>query len=267
MRILIVEDDRATIRHYTNRLVDLGVDHHVAESRIEAIRLLSSFSYDCAVVDLHLSDQIEQPLGLEVLDYINEISEGTLVFIVTASTDYREIDRSHKGKPIDVVFKNDEDYYSIIDRLIDTRKNRKFEVPQDETKLKAYLAMPEKTPYWEDFVRGALGSTHERSMRALWGAFRGFVPVLRRKNTLISLTGSSELHSVAGLFWSKKVGSPIWVSIHGERGEHQLPREGSLGALLHQRADPKHVAISVWALEGVARESFSQDLSDISWRA
>jgi len=89
--------------------------------------------------------------------------------------------------------------------------------------LQAYLAAPELVPYWESALFSALKADYTAVNEALNLALERHLPILRLKRAQFSIRSDSVNLAANGKFWSKGIGSPIWLSIANYNGHLSMP--------------------------------------------
>ncbi|MCB9224843.1 MAG: response regulator transcription factor [Crocinitomicaceae bacterium] len=82
MKLLIIEDDRELLKSILFYFNDFGYNCESAKSKAEASEKLTSFHYDCIILDLTLPDGS----GLDLLSKINKTETETGVIILSANS-------------------------------------------------------------------------------------------------------------------------------------------------------------------------------------
>ena len=84
-RVIVIEDDVETCKTYANALKKSDFDVNMAFDLKDALQGIEEKTYHVAVVDLGLQGQnnIENVSGLEVLDRLKKLGEGTVVVVIS----------------------------------------------------------------------------------------------------------------------------------------------------------------------------------------
>ncbi len=86
-RILIVDDEEALLLAFKKLLKRPNVDIDTCESKEDALKQISNFTYDIIIVDLRLSGTLEQE-GFEIIKFAKNKSTTTKVVLITAYGNY-----------------------------------------------------------------------------------------------------------------------------------------------------------------------------------
>lgn len=111
IRVLIVEDDRASRAALTSLLKLIGFEPIAARTVAEGLRLLEQKPH-CIILDLMLPDGN----GGSLLAYIRQHNLPICVAITTGSTDWQSM-ISHSPAPPDVVFPKPLNFDSLVNWL------------------------------------------------------------------------------------------------------------------------------------------------------
>jgi CheY-like chemotaxis protein len=259
LRVLVVEDVPDISDSYKFHLERAGYVVDVVDTRRGAVEALKSKYYDVALVDLSLKDDVTFKGGIDVLDAINKLHDGTKAIVASATSEIKDsvasYDRGIKG----FIMKGAVTSKSIVEKIEEALKGHRRPLFGDFATLTAYLAAPEVTPIWEGHVEAALGCGYESMQKILWKALSTYLPILRTRDGSTSLTIDKGRAAVAGMFWSKAEGCAIWLSIRGERGSFLEPNESAPSRLAD--IDGKKVSAAIWRIN-VARDQFLETIRD-----
>src|SRR5205085_1552460 len=142
-----IEDSPRFVRQYRRSLERAGYACDVVDTRADAISMLQNKSYDVAIVDLQLRDDITHKGGIDVLEYIAKSDEDIKAFAVSASEEVRDAVKSQNLGALEFVVKADmespgDEIVARIDKALLRQRKRLF--GRYDT-LTAYLAAPEMT--------------------------------------------------------------------------------------------------------------------------
>lgn len=119
LKILIVDDERVSLRHFASVLEPLGsIELHRASSLVEALSLLEQYVIDAVFIDLQLSPDIRNRDGLKLLAEIQRRYHLAAI-VVTGHDHYQEVLEAVKLGAQDYVLKTDFEQRAplIIDKL------------------------------------------------------------------------------------------------------------------------------------------------------
>ena len=265
-RILVVEDDIYLIENlYKKALSALDIDIDFAQSKFEAIEKVKCKTYDVAFVDIMLMEGQKDRGGVDVIEYLHRLNEGTAVIVVSATDDVKVALKTYKAGIVDFIQKENihtkADILNPLEKIIDNRKFSKINPFGRFTTLSAYLASPELTPYWESNIQNILGVSYQLMIDTFNNALENLLPILRIKNATYSLKTDSATKCVNGIFWSKGEGCPIWFAAAGKTGNLIEPTNELKGDLLknYKKGD---LLISIWKMINTKRDAFYESIWD-----
>jgi CheY-like chemotaxis protein len=258
-RVLVVEDMPDISDSYRFHLEHAGYQVDIVETRKAAIEALRAKFYDVALVDLSLKDDVTYKGGLEVLDAINQLQDGTKAIVASATSEIKDSVASYDRGISGFIMKGIVRSKDIVEKIESALKGHRRPIFGDFPTLTAYLAAPEVTPIWEHQVHSVLDCGYESMNKILWKAFRPYLPILRKRDGAPSLAIDKTRSSVGGTFWSKNEGSSIWFSAHGERGSFLEPEPPASQRLAE--FGEKKVSASVWRTE-IPRDQFLETVRD-----
>jgi CheY-like chemotaxis protein len=258
-RVLVVEDMPDISDSYRFHLEHAGYLVDIVETRKAAIEALKAKFYDVALVDLSLKDDVTHKGGIDVLDAINQLQDGTKAIVASATSEIKDSVASYDRGIAGFIMKGVVRSKDIVDKIEGALKDHRRPIFGDFPTLTSYLAAPEVTPIWEHQVQSALDSGYESMNKILWKAFKPYLPVIRKRNGAASLIIDKARSAVGGMFWSKAEGSSIWFSARGERGSFLEPDPP--GSQRLAEFSEKKVSASVWRTE-IARDQFLETIRD-----
>jgi CheY-like chemotaxis protein len=267
-RILIIEDNPNVVEAHMFYLSQLKPPALIdsVDSKFEAIERIRRKLYHVAVVDLQLKEDVTSKGGLDVVEYISELGEGTRAIIVTQDDTAKSARFGYRHGVVDYLFKGEDTGYDLLEKVRAMLKDS-----DDMQKLKygsfgslhGYLAAPENVPWWEDQMHRALGVSFGSFQEATSATLAQYAPILRPWNSQGgAFTIDSDAPRIHGTFWSKMLGQPIWVSLSGPGGDPKPPVDESGGKEIwkSQGGDVKAV---VWQLVDASRDDFVDNVLDV----
>jgi CheY-like chemotaxis protein len=217
-RVLVVEDVADISDSYKFHLERAGFVVDVVDTRKEAIEALRAKSYDVALVDLSLKDDVTSKGGLDVLDAINKLDEGTKAIVVSATPEVKDSVASYDRGISGFIMKGPITSKEILQKIETALRGQQRPLIGPFPSLAAYLAAPDVTPIWEDHIQRAIGCGYEGMNKIIWKALSPYLPILRLRDGTSSLAPDKTRSAVSGMFWSKVRGHAIWFTAWGEKG-------------------------------------------------
>lgn len=262
--ILIVEDDNFIVdRIYKTYLSDYCDCMDYASSKEEAIEKIRCKTYRIAYVDIMLSDDPHDRKGLDVIEFINKMREGTQIVVVSATEDIRVALKSYKIGIFDFLQKDNirgkDDLIAPAKRVLDNEEHYSINYFGRYFNVFSYLSAPELAPYWEDRIRSVLSVPHNVMIGFMGNAFARITPLLRSLSGC-DLKEDPDNKCVSGLFWSKKIGSAVFVSINNTEGSGVKP-DNEFDMEIYSKEKGK-LKISIWKISGVSRNKFRESIWD-----
>jgi CheY-like chemotaxis protein len=259
IRVLVVEDMPDISDSYRFHLERAGYLVDIVDTRKAAIEALRAKFYDVALVDLSLKDDVTNKGGIDVLDAINQMQDGTKAIVASATSEIKDsvasYDRGIKG----FIMKGAITSKDIVEKIEGALKDHRRPILGDFPTLTAYLATPEVTPIWEHQVQSALDCGYDSMNKILWKAFKPYLPVIRKRDGTPALTIDKARSAVGGMFWSKGEGSSIWFSARGERGSFLEPETPASKRIAE--FSEKKVSAAVWRTD-ITRDQFLETIRD-----
>lgn len=258
-RVLVVEDMPDISDSYKHHLERAGYLVDIVDTRRAAVEALKSKFYDIALVDLSLKDDVTSKGGLDVLDAINRLNEGTKAIVASATPEIRDSVASYDRGIAGFIMKGPITSKEIVAKIETALKGHQRLLIGNFASLTAYLAAPEVTPIWEYPVEAALGCGYDSMHKIFWKALSPYLPILRKRDSSQSLSIDKGRSAVGGAFWSKAEGHAIWLSARGDRGTFLEPTEPSPQQL--SDCNEKKVSAAVWQIN-VVRDQFLETIRD-----
>lgn len=265
-RLLVVEDDPNFRGSLVDYLESKKYVVEIVETESAAIALLRRKTFDAAIVDLQLKDEITHKGGINVLREIRLLDEGVKGIVLTASTKMSDAKASFDQDMFGLLLKQEvkpSDVLKELERLFEDQGEGKLfgEFPA----LHAYLAAPDIAAIWEDHVFRCIGCTFDHLRRALWNSLSRHLPILRTKDGEPSFRLVPERKAVSGLFWSKAEGFPIWLSAATNGDSLIEPPKKFEADPIYRHSVSKKITVAIWRLLGVDREMFADYIMDKPW--
>lgn len=260
--ILLVEDWKDVREAFKQILENAGYEVETAISKKEAIDKLTERIYDAALVDLQLKDDPSHKGGIDVLQCIKDLGEGTKAFAVTGTTKVSDSTASWRAGIVDFLSKSHitsaKDLIGPIEKALTDHRRISF---GSHGSLAAYLAKPEVTPIWESHLQETLGCRFDAMQSILWKALNPFFPILRKADGTPSLVLDKEKHAALGTFWSKGRGCAIWLAISAMASDLSAPPD-KLNPRRRAQSDGKQVYAGIWEVK-LPRGQFANSLKHI----
>jgi ActR/RegA family two-component response regulator len=265
VRILVVEDSPSFIRQYRRSLERAGFACEIVDTRDDAVMLLQNMSFEAAIIDLQLRNDITHKGGIDVLEYLIKCGEGTKAFAVSASESVRDSVKSYQTGAIEFVIKADmESTDEVVPRIKKALSKYRPQFFGVYDSLTAYLSAPEAPPYWERTVQDVIGCSYESLINGFGEGLKSYLPILRRKDGSEPFEQHKDRHAICGVFWSKGIGAPIWVSAFGPNGKVIRPKEDK-GEKPESEASYGGFNIKVWRMTAPARGEFVEFIQQTPW--
>lgn len=264
--VLVIEDHQDIARSYKYFLEEAGYEVELTDTKREAVEKLRCRTFDAALVDLQLKDDITHKGGLEVLNFIERCNEGTKVVVISATAEVRDAVKSFRSGISDFIIKGDHD--SSRDILVPIEKaliGAEKSYFGDYNALAPYLAAPDMAPIWESWVQEILQCGYDELHKLLWKELKGHLPILRKKDGSPSLAHHTTDMALSGLFWSKGEGFPIWISLAAKEGRLIQPPSNSAHTPL-PTATYRKIQIGLWKMLDAKRDDFLENIRDKPWQ-
>jgi ActR/RegA family two-component response regulator len=226
-RVLIIEDNTKLQDKFKRIIFDAGYQVDVAGTKAEAIEKIRCKTYHVAMIDIMLTDDFADRGGIECLEYLKHIDEGTEAIILSATNDVRVPVESWKKGALTYLVKKDIRSSEDLVREVKIARDKckmNFYGPFDN--LAAYLAQPEMAVFFEDNLMKVLGGNISRAGSILQQLFDPILPVLRSKQHMYGVDIDKDGKRITGLLWSKAIGSAVWVSLAMGSQQPIQPPEG-----------------------------------------
>jgi len=258
-RVLIVEDDPDIQQSHMYFLKNKNLEFDTAESLNESLEKIYRKTYHLALIDIMLKDDSRDRGGIEVIKQIGNYNEGTKIIVISSTNDVHVPIEVFRCGIVDFLHKSTIKRDILIDKVnqaLDMVDLTKKSFGNFES-LHAYLAAPDTVPIWEDKMYSSIGTTYGFFIKSTWALFNPILPVLRPKENLESLLADSTKKSISGIFWSKSIGSAVWVYLSGNNEILDKSPVGECDTeLISQSFKDKNLRGGVWTLTGVPRDFF-----------
>lgn len=266
-RVLIVEDHPDVLETYKKNVIRAGFEVDTAITKEEALEKVRRRSYHVAMIDVNLTDHSggdgQDRSGIEIVRQIKSQGEGTKCIVISGEKSSEvPVDAEEAGHDKYLIKKRirgPDDYIGHVKQLaaecVLQTTGRRF------ADLIAYLAFPEKRWSWEgDFMR-ILKCDAAGISKTLNDIFSTYLPVLRQKDNNFSLSPAMDSRVLAGFFWSKGIGQPIWVVL-GPKGV-ELPKSDAKGAELLDSRTKGPIQHAIWDIGHLSRSDFFESADDL----
>jgi len=219
------------------------------------------------MVDIMLTDHPSDRGGIECLEYMAQLNEGTEPIVLSATNDVRvPVDAWKKGA-IDYLIKKDiRSSEGILDALRKASEKCKLHLHGSLPMFTSYLAYPEEGWALEDHLIKILGADMGKTYGILDKVFAPLLPVLREKNARYSIYENKAYRCLQGFLWSKSIGAAIWFGIAG-RNEDAPPPPTNVQQpkLLYDISEDIlwHGNAKIWQVTK-PRDDFHESLADVN---
>ena len=261
-RVIVVEDDIEMLEFFVNGIETLGVEVDKATSKIEALEKINCRSYHVAMVDIMLTDSHSDRGGIEVIDYINSMDEGTKIVVASATSDVTVPADLIKRKIVSYLVKKhhirkNEDFLIQIRNAL---SEAKLKILGDCHNLGVYLAAPETLDFWAHSMAHNLGVKIPEVQDCLNDLFKPLLPIIRGKNQFQLIYRDQMKKSIYGQMWSKALGKAVWVSIAHDEKDFILPDKKLLPSMKYKN-NQWNLKCSIWCLKGVKRSDYFEKMT------
>lgn len=228
-RVLVVEDDETLLRQYVTSIKDLGIEVDGASTRDEAMACVDRKTYHLALIDVMLTLQRNDRGGLDVMEQIRQLDEGTEMIALSGADEVdvpvealqkygaKRYILKHKIKSFQEVLEPIQETLATAPRLKTYGRYRS---------LIDYLAIGHDTEtFWVDKALRLLKPMEGWSgLNAFVSLFFGrYAPLLPKLDTKLL----SEFNETEGLLiinlWSKAVGEEVILFARSALGDKDAP--------------------------------------------
>ena len=263
-RVLIVEDDIELQQEFRSIVEENNFEVDTAGNKTEALEKVRCRTYHVGMIDIMLTDDPTDRGGIDVLKYINSLQEGTQAIVLSATPDVRVPVEVWKEGALSYLIKKDiissEDILNEVEKAYQRCQIRSY---GKFTSMIAYLASPEKTPFYEDRLMRLLGGDIDLVRSAFKFVFVPLQPFLRKKNQRFSIFVDGERGMIHGLVWSKALGCAVYVSFGRKECEYVRPEDTSVIEMVFEEDDEEEqFKAAVWRVIA-KRDEFIETLYDI----
>lgn len=253
--VLVIED-LAYVRENSERaLAEAGYLVDTAASREEALEKIRCRTYDIALVDIMLKEDVTDRGGIEVVRTISQLNEGTRMIVVSATDDINVAIRTYQAGIVGFLRKPDIkssiDVVEAVNRAIDGIQHPLY---GPFSSLNALLAAPELTPYWESMLFSTLNCGYDAWKEVAGRTFETVLPLLRLRNQSACLRFDRTTKSASGMFWSKQLGHAVWIAFANKDGDLPPPPTETASEIFSK--EKGRVCAKVWRLFQVSRDEF-----------
>jgi len=219
-RVLIIEDDEGLLRRLQGIISRAGYEVDTATTKPEALEKARCRTYHVAMIDIMLSDDPSDRGGIDCLEYISRLDEGTNVIVLSHTDDVRvPVDAWKKGALTYLVKKDIRSSEEILKELRQAFETCTLSLYGPYSTLSAYLSGTNDVMSFEQGLMNILGRGKDRINSVLEPVFAPLLPVLRPKHIIPPVSANAQKRVLTSLVWSKAAGGPLWLSISTESGE------------------------------------------------
>jgi ActR/RegA family two-component response regulator len=265
-KILVVEDDIYIVENvYKEYLSSLDINVDYAQSKFEAIEKVRCKTYNAAFVDIMLREDYRDRGGIDVIEYLHKINEGTAIIVVSGTDDIKVALTTYRAGIVDFIQKENihtkTDILNPLERILNNQGLYIIKYFGKYDNFSSYLASPNFCPSWEFGIYNTLGVTCQLMIDIFNNIFENFLPILRKKNTVDSLEIDSTRKCVHGIFWSKGEGYPIWFTAANKKGSLIEPTNELKSDFLknYEKGD---LVLSIWKIIDTKRDEFYESIWD-----
>lgn len=264
IQVLVIEDDPVIVKHMYKPLEKTqGINLDVATSEVEALERISRKIYDVAFVDIHLRDDGKDRGGINVIQEMHRLNEGTSIIVVSGTGEVAATVSAYRAGIVDFIQKKNltngaEVVKEVLERSIIRRQDFVPPYLGHHYSIASLLSEPDFLPIWENRMCMALGTSIEILHQSLNNALTNRLPILRLKAPAPSFSVLAGKRACEGFFWSKKLGAAIRVVL-------AFPDESALQSVGEGYGQPvykkayRNLNAMVWVLEsGRDRDDFDE---------
>lgn len=264
-RILVVEDVKDMRERYVKNIKkdieNIIIDE--SESKAGAIEQIRRRTYHVALLDIMLMGESQDRGGIEVLDYIKTLNEGTLAIMLSGAQDIQCAIHSIRSRiVVDYIHKieirSPEIYINPLKRAL-----QEVHIPifGKYGRLTAYLAAPEKqdVSIWEhNSMNTVSDSGFDPFHKVLSNTIIPLSPILPLKEQPFTFKNDKTKKALYGAFWSKAIGSAVWICINSIHGESFVHEKCDQSPLLSTQT--KSIKGTAWVIQEYGRDHFLDSL-------
>jgi CheY-like chemotaxis protein len=230
-RILVVEDIEAIRKDIVDDLMKYFADVQIDEAPSEeaAMQAIRNRTYHLAVLDIMLTEEKGHRGGLNVLDELKKLNEGTVAIMLSATPDINCAIHAIRSRiVVDYIHKNElrNNINLLINPIREALAAAHIPIYGKYGRLTSYLASPAEPSVWEYGAMTTISTVgFDPLNHALSDVFRTITPVLKGKGDEATPgfkidKQNSALH---GVFWSKARGHAIAVCVWSLKGGPVMP--------------------------------------------
>jgi CheY-like chemotaxis protein len=272
-RFLVLDDDDNQREAYADDVRDFFTDSQVdtVGNKNDAITFLREKTYHAALLDIMLTDSPDNTEGLDVLEFIRGLNEGTRVVMLSAServdapvralrsriaVDYIIKEKKKKSDEPNASFKKPE-YIAALERAI---SECHIPIFGSFGRLTSYLAAPDDPNIWEYDAMTTLGAQGMESLSGFLSEFmKPLFPLLPLKGAKAMATDKDRQACYAA-YWSKALAKGLWICLARQETDfHMPPKVGEMIGPEHRKQKIKGGA---WDLP-TPRSEFLESIWDV----
>ena len=227
----VVEDIEAIRKDIIDDLRKYFTDVQIDEASSEeaAMQAIRNRTYHLAVLDIMLTEEKGHRGGLNVLDELKKLNEGTVAIMLSATPDINCAIHAIRSRiVVDYIHKNElrNNIDLLINPIREALATAHIPIYGKYGRLTSYLSSPGDPAVWEYGAMTTISTVgFDPLNHALSDTFRNITPVLKRSGAEATPgfkidKQSSALH---GVFWSKSRGHAVAVCLWSLKGGPIIP--------------------------------------------
>jgi len=248
-KVLVVDDREESLAVFAMTIARAGFEVDTATSLSAALEKIRAVTYDIAVVDIDLVGDGNNEDGIEILDFINNIGEGTLGIVLSAAgmdkpqlvADMLQVHRAFRFVAKMALVKPGGSRL-LVDAVEAALGERVIQYYGRRDNILNLLSAEEGEGWIDRLIEGLSPKAGYQGLRRfLEELFEGFLPILaprdliaaspdRRSGAWLTEEGSG---GFAGQFWSKGQGTAIEVFICRVSSGRRVKNDGSARLRVH----------------------------------
>ena len=230
-RILLVEDIEDIRKDLIDDIRKIFADVQIDEAPSEeaAMQAIRNRTYHVAVLDIMLTEEKGHRGGLNVLDELKKLNEGTVAIMLSATPDINCAIHAIRSRiVVDYIHKNElrNNINLLINPIREALAAAQIPIYGKYGRLTSYLSAPEDPAIWEYDAMTSISTVgFDPLNQALSDTFRTITPVLKANNAegMPGFKIDKKRSAIHGVFWSKARGYAIAVCLWSVKGEPIIP--------------------------------------------
>lgn len=267
LRFLVLDDADFERRRYVADVREFfsGCEIDEASNKSEALEKVRAKTFHAALLDIMLDNNPDNTDGLDVLEYISTLGEGTRAVMLSGSARVEAPVRALRARiAVDYIMKKEKpaSFEKPLYILALQKAIAEVHIPIFGSlgRLTSYLAAPEDPNIWEYTVMKLLGAQGMASLSGFLSEFlKPLLPLLPHKSAG-AMVADKDRGTCYAAYWSKALGKAVWICLAAQEVDFYVPPEaGELAMPEHRKQKLKGAA---WNL-AKDRSQFFENIWDV----